>query len=76
MARRTLRWMFRQPWAAALSGLLVVGVGVNNLVRTQEKLTAVPLTALGVFAVVGAVVARIKTGTWHAVPQEDDTAAS
>jgi hypothetical protein len=60
--------MFQQPWSAALAGVFVIGVGITNAVRTEDKISAGPLTALGVFAVVGAIVARIKTGTWARRP--------
>lgn len=77
MARRALRWMFRQPWSAALAGLFVIAVGITNAVRMHDGLPNWVLTGLGVFALLGAIVARIKTGTWQQKPQAqpDDDAA-
>ena len=70
MARRALRWMFREPWSAAVSGLLVTGFGVINAVRMQDRIPPWVLTGLGAFVVVGAIVARIKTGTWRRKPDK------
>jgi hypothetical protein len=65
--------MFRQPWSAALAGVFAIGVGITIAVRNQDRLTPWVWVGLGAFVVLGAIVARVKTGTWHQLQVDDDS---